>query len=101
MQPRRRAGAGQAPATPAGCSPASSKSRARPPQPCIEEQDSKSTVCAMGEWEKRDKVGERVSAVWGDVRDKKAGDQLGGRNLAGKKAAVVCSARSAAPVCCL
>jgi len=53
VQPRRRAGAGQAPSTPAGCSPASSKSRARtsqPLQPCVEEQEQgKTTVSAMGE----------------------------------------------------
>ena len=43
--------------------PASSTSGARPPQPCIEEQEQEqqTTVCAMGEWERRDKVGEKVS----------------------------------------
>ena len=63
LQPQRRdeQEQGKVPSPPAGCRPASSTSGARPPQPCIEEQEQQTTVCAMGEWERRDKVGEKVS----------------------------------------
>ena len=52
LQPQRRdeQEQGKAPSTPAGCSPASSKSMARTSQPCVEEQEQgKTTVSAMGE----------------------------------------------------